>query len=386
MIFAMIAMFALTAQGTPSLPVNHNPPTLHLKQSVRIGSEDRADYTFTWVGGIAVSSDGTMYVSQPLQQTVLAYSSDGKFIRRIGRKGGGPGEFRGVDRISWSVRGLSVVDLNLNRLTQFDSRGKVLQTWPSVPHAWGEHYMPGPPLVIFDNGMMAAKPNGWSAALSPTLTMPLASLGPSEKFLAKISDLTIGDKFKPAVSENGAKSNIHMPNGTFTLFEFSTAENAVITIDRAIGPETSTFVVHKTSIDGKVIYRRTFSQPTVTVSSDDVTKEINRMAVELSKYAPQILNETQARGMYLMAWGDIKYQTPVDEIVAGRDGSMWLRRGAFAQTNAEWLAYDAAGNLTGRVVLPIATRVLAVSRTTIWVTENDEDDVPYVVRYAIVGR
>jgi hypothetical protein len=90
-----------------------------------------------------------------------------------------------------------------------------------------------------------------------------------------------------------------------------------------------------------------------------------------------------ARSIYTQGYAGVNYQTPVDRLVTGSDGTVWLRRGSFGSATAEWLSFDRTFAPTGTVTLPAATRVLNVARDTIWVVELDEDDVSHVVRYAL---
>ena len=76
-------------------------PRWTLREEVRIGDLDDARYTLSWTGDVVISPGGNMYVAQPGESTIKVYDRAGRFIRSIGRKGGGPGEFSSVGTIGF---------------------------------------------------------------------------------------------------------------------------------------------------------------------------------------------------------------------------------------------------------------------------------------------
>ncbi|HET8649307.1 MAG TPA: 6-bladed beta-propeller, partial [Gemmatimonadales bacterium] len=64
-----------------------------LRPLLTIHSDESSDHSFGNVGDILVSSTGDLYITQPRENRILVYRSDGTFERSIGRAGGGPGEF-----------------------------------------------------------------------------------------------------------------------------------------------------------------------------------------------------------------------------------------------------------------------------------------------------
>ncbi|GMV08264.1 MAG: hypothetical protein AMXMBFR53_45390 [Gemmatimonadota bacterium] len=73
-------------------PVWGLDPTL--VEEIRIGAlEGDERYTFGLVAGVAVSPDGTIWVSDRVLGTLRRYSPEGVHLGAVGRKGKGPGEF-----------------------------------------------------------------------------------------------------------------------------------------------------------------------------------------------------------------------------------------------------------------------------------------------------
>lgn len=105
--------------------------------SVRIGdSEDLGlDYLFGLPVSACAGPDGSIFVADRVSMNVRQFSHDGEFIRTVGSRGQGPGEFMGIlDIYSNDDRSrLFVVDTRNGRLTTFEtSTGEVVDTYSMV--------------------------------------------------------------------------------------------------------------------------------------------------------------------------------------------------------------------------------------------------------------
>src|SRR5215218_6137629 len=70
-------------------------PAPRVSQVMEIGGDDAASsYTFARISGIDVGRRGEIYVLDAGDRMVKVYDPSGQFVRRIGREGSGPGEFR----------------------------------------------------------------------------------------------------------------------------------------------------------------------------------------------------------------------------------------------------------------------------------------------------
>src|SRR5690348_1053195 len=63
-----------------------------LVEELRIGAAETDATTFADVRGIAVATNGQIYVLEYRTQEIRAFDAKGKFIKNIARRGGGPGE------------------------------------------------------------------------------------------------------------------------------------------------------------------------------------------------------------------------------------------------------------------------------------------------------
>ena len=70
--------------------------TMVASEELRVGSPDDPEAAFTWFRQLEVGSDGTIFTAHPQERQIRVHDASGVFVRTIGRKGEGPGEF---DRI-----------------------------------------------------------------------------------------------------------------------------------------------------------------------------------------------------------------------------------------------------------------------------------------------
>jgi len=97
---------------------------------LQIGAVEAApEYEFTDVGGLVVLEDGQIAVADAGAAEVRLFDPSGRFLRRIGRKGTGPGEFRRL-RTVYATGGDSLVayDEAGYRLSEFTTDGTLIKT------------------------------------------------------------------------------------------------------------------------------------------------------------------------------------------------------------------------------------------------------------------
>lgn len=91
----------------------------------RIGTlEGTGPDLFGHIQSIAVDSAGRVYALESQAQEVRVFDRTGRYVRTIGRKGGGPGEIARGMAVTFAPDGLLwVLDPNNNRISMFDTAG-----------------------------------------------------------------------------------------------------------------------------------------------------------------------------------------------------------------------------------------------------------------------
>ena len=128
---------ALPAQQ-PEVVRSTAPPAwgdrLRLVEEVRIGKlEGDAEYLFGSIEGVAVGRDGMIHVADGQVPIIRSYDAQGRFVRNVGGKGQGPGEFQNIGGMKMMPDGRIVVwDNQSQRITLYSGSGEYI-TSHAVP-------------------------------------------------------------------------------------------------------------------------------------------------------------------------------------------------------------------------------------------------------------
>lgn len=104
---------------------------LDLEEELRIGKENDPNELFYIVQDMDIDAAGNIYVVDSKNYRIQKFGGDGKYLRTIGRKGQGPGEFEYPLRIVVDDPGKRIVVVNRYRtLKLFDLTGKFILSIP----------------------------------------------------------------------------------------------------------------------------------------------------------------------------------------------------------------------------------------------------------------
>lgn len=104
--------------------------TLRLVEELRIGEiEGAEDYTFGNVLAIAPTRDGGAYVWDGRMTLLRRYDATGRYVRQIGRRGEGPGEYEQVSGMTMVGDLLLFWDRYNHHLSVYDTTGTLLRWW-----------------------------------------------------------------------------------------------------------------------------------------------------------------------------------------------------------------------------------------------------------------
>ncbi len=103
---------------------------LRLVEEVRIGALDGAEeYMFGSVDGVAVGREGAIFVADGRVPIIRMYDARGKFVRNVGGKGAGPGEYEAIGGIRALADGrISIWDNRTGRITIYTPAGEFAST------------------------------------------------------------------------------------------------------------------------------------------------------------------------------------------------------------------------------------------------------------------
>jgi len=161
----MLASLLLTA--ALQLP----PPVQGLELAWHVDGND-PQLNLTEIVGMGVTPSGTLLLTQSLSQEVLELDIDGEVVRRLGRRGQGPGEFQGPTTIFAVDERFFVWDISLRRMSEFDYSGTFVRIVPFLGARTGVRYAP---VAVTSDGEVIAHNRGLRASgnVSVRETWPL---------------------------------------------------------------------------------------------------------------------------------------------------------------------------------------------------------------------
>ena len=145
-----------SALALGAAPVSGQVPEWTLERGVTIGSVDDPVYGLSEVGGILADAERA-FVLLRQDATVRVFSRAGEFIRDLGRRGEGPGEFTRPNQIGWHGSRLWINESMSPRLTFFDvatGEAETIRYGADVPgslHRWM-------PSAVLADGRVVASP------------------------------------------------------------------------------------------------------------------------------------------------------------------------------------------------------------------------------------
>jgi hypothetical protein len=124
-------------------------PASGLEEVLSVGDPD-GDKLLMWVG-LAVDDDGSLFVTDALDYGIKLFDSRGNLLKRTGRAGEGPGEFKAIRELALSRSLVYVTDQYQPRISVFD---KALKFLYGIPLTGPVHCL----RALSDGTVMAAFP------------------------------------------------------------------------------------------------------------------------------------------------------------------------------------------------------------------------------------
>jgi hypothetical protein len=113
-------------------------PRWRLTEELRIGGSDEGPASFNEIREIAVDAKDRVFVLDYQTQEIRLFGADGKFIKLVGRKGAGPGEYRQPNGMRLAPDGtLWVNDHRNGRYVVFTPEGEFAKQVLAAPWGWG---------------------------------------------------------------------------------------------------------------------------------------------------------------------------------------------------------------------------------------------------------
>lgn len=345
--------------------------------SVRAGSEDGPGALVN-VFDVEIGPNGEMLAGQPTVATIAVFDADGRYLRSIGRRGQGPGEFQIVGGMGWAGDTLWVVDIG--RLHLFDARFEFARTitFPTLrPPPGVTRIMPGP--ILADGSMI-----GIPMMVDSGRAAPVVRVSQSGVITDTLAHVAMRDAFtRISVAGAARPGNVQRPWVDDPLWTTSPDGRAVVVVERPLATRAgdASFTILRIGLNGDTLFRRAVRYAAVERTDAETDAWY---AAKATQVAHQVsATEAAAERAIRRAVRPPRHHLPVTRLVVGRDGTIWLRREDTAAEAVDWQVFDATGAPLGRVALPSGYDLRRAQIDRVWGIEKDALDVPFARVYTI---
>jgi hypothetical protein len=362
-----------------------SPPEFELTRDLRIDAGENNLASIFPPGGIAVSTHGTIVVTQNQDGTLRFFDPSGKPLGTFGRKGQGPGEFQSMGGLAWIGDTLLASDSRTRRYTlvapdrTFVRTVLWMQSVSLPPRPGGEPPRIGPflPRARYGDGSMLITANlatgsaaaDWPGGEKPgTPFIRVDSSGAFRQLIAWSPRVQCEASFDAGAGPGSG--SLVIPFCHRTLEELSPDGNVLVFVSGAT-ERPPAFHVSAFRANGETMYSRSVVfQP-----------------VAIPKSVADSARAARARGSQSQREAATKMQIPATyppfaRLIVGRDESTWIE--SYGPGGERfWYVLDNRGIVTGRARVPANVHLMVVSRSTVWGIETDTDGLQSVVRYRV---
>ena len=346
-----------------------------LERTITIGDHSDPELGLTWVGDVIVNGE-RLFVEQSDEERLRIFSLTGDFLGFLGGRGEGPGEFREVNGIGVRDGLVWVSDRLMGRVQYFDPGGRYdssirIRGHPSLP--MGRFHVRA---VLADKSMLVTMlADMVERAAYPDRPEHVIRIDARGSLLDTVSVLVgRGGALKLGRDSQGGFNFTALPESYRSLFAPSADGSGFVIVHReaAASAEPDTFRVIRFDARADTAWVRDIPYNPIPVSSEWRSRHLE----ERSDWEAPLLRVLEA------AYRSLEFFPPVRVVRAGADGTTWLnvRTG---EDSSEWEVLDSSGHSVARVESPPRGRMRWAGTDALWFVEEDELDVPYLVRYAI---
>jgi hypothetical protein len=347
--------------------------------AVDIGVADgAAEYQFGQVRGAARLSDGTVVVADGTSRQLRFFDPAGRFVRTVGRGGGGPGEFQSLDGVL-PYRGDSVAawDARQRRLSIFTVAGTYVRA-ATVADAAG--LSPGI-RGVFPDGSFVLEPSG---SLQAFLRMQAGERRDSVSYVRVSPQGALADTLSVQADREIAASR----GGAVLLQQsvlFGRDSYLATGEGRAYAGQSDAFRIDVVDPRGTPMMSIRRNTPPRPVSGDDLRRA---RAAALSDRRDRDAQISRMTGAPAPASAEPLPSRPTmpafDHLIVDSEGYLWVRDFVVDRAApSRWSIFDASGAWLGTVELPPGLYVSQIGPDWVLGRTKDELDVEHVRLYRL---
>lgn len=320
---------------------------------------------------LSVSRDSSFVILNRDAPFLWLLSKEGRFVRRMGASGSGPGEFRMPRAMGRRADSIWVWDPAVARLSVFSPAG-MLSRSVALPST-------GQATLLADGRVTVHTTRGYGTAGGEEKTRLQVRLvnRASASLGSVLFEREYGYKVLQYRRGGGTIVGVQ-PFEDGALFATCPDGTGFIYLDRRVVPGwTRTFGVTRLAPGGERGYSVRIPYPAVPITADRMQRAVSYLMGE----GPPDNAGLEARVRAAIARP--AHLPTVSQVLCGTDGSVWLRREDTAAADFRWTILDEHGAAATDVTIPRSMIPLSVTRDHAWSLEGDESSVRAVVLWVI---
>jgi len=367
-------VLSVTLLATPLFGQTEGRP-LHLASEVRLATGvGPADTTFLIAADGVLGPNEEIYLVDPTAPGVYVYDARGRFIRRLGRPGDGPGEFRSAMAAGWLYDTLWVADYQLRRVSLFTEAGDFIRVL--------QQPVPGVLRMLADGGFVVARVDPASLYEGTASTDPLVRFPPADTAPDTVALLVHSPPARIKIGSEGQRQfQQFFADGH--LWAVSPGGRTIVVVDRRVpgGPEDAAFTISTFGMDGGRTATARVGYVPRRLDDRIYAATVGRFVDDLDAQGRLHMRREQFAVALRAATLRPRFLPPVTRLVVATDGRVWLRREDLAEDDVTWQVFSADGQVRGTVRLPTEEEVFAVSSRSVLVGRHFDDGHMEVTRY-----
>lgn len=373
------------APGGGSTAVEELAP-IPIVEELRIGSVEDPSEGFSRISDVLAAPDGTVLVLEGAAGEVRSYDADGRLIRTFGGRGEGPGEFERPGTFGLVDDTLWVSDSGNDRITLFTLDGAVAATLPQrpleVPSDAASMRVSVVPSAYLGGGRYSSAPRvsfrGATTGAPDSIRVPSVLFDMQGAVLDTVGWSVMGLS-ADVISRDGSMLILRNPLDDAPLRGAFEGDRVIVDRSAASTEGSGGFKVSRVDTVGDTVFSRAFTYRPRRVTAAFMDSLVESHVENLPASWDRSGWESAVRD----ALPDLDHHPPVTDYRVGEDGSVWLRLDQEDGGSASWLVVRPDGTAAGIVSLPGDAEIEWSADGVIWTVEEDELDVPWLVRYRL---
>ncbi|MFU8813096.1 MAG: 6-bladed beta-propeller [Balneolaceae bacterium] len=315
------------------------------------------DVLYRTISAAAVTKSGRVFLADQNEGVVHAYEPGGTYIRQVGGKGEGPGEFRTTTNIHVHGDELIVLDVNTRRLSFFDAETLEFDRAVALEGS-GETSISSLPIGV--------RPVDEEKLVVLTSRFTMSDGKASTTLMPVVIDREGTVLNRPEIDVPATEMLMLQSDNSINMFSLPYNERGILGLlgrDRFFTANSARFYLRIYDLEGTFQYAIYYHMPTIPVAFDRL----------MSDYEPHVRQSAREAG--------VPEQMPVlSTITADEEGRFWVGLPNEEDAEQTYWILSTEGELLATATLDENDRIYAFQDGHVYLLTLTDEGLPLVVK------